>query len=47
MFNFEFINETVNNGVDPRYVSYFSNSVLGMEIGAPAEGRGGRIPRPV
>jgi len=38
MFNFEFISQTVNNGVDPRSTSYFSNSVLGMEPG-PAEGR--------
>ncbi len=38
MFNFEFISQTVNNGVDPRATSYFSNSVLGMQEG-PAEGR--------
>ena len=38
MFNFEFISQTVNNGVDPRATSYFSNSVLGMETG-PAAGR--------
>lgn len=37
-FNFEFINQTLNGGVQPRITSYFSNSVLGMESG-PAEGR--------
>ncbi len=37
-FNFEFINETLNGGVDPRITSYFSNSVLAMEPGE-AEGR--------
>ena len=36
-FNFEFINQTINNGRLPRITSYFSNSVLGMENG-PAEG---------
>ena len=39
MFNFEFMSQTLNNGVDPRHASYFSNSILGMELGAPAEGR--------
>ncbi|MEM1273997.1 MAG: extracellular solute-binding protein [Pseudomonadota bacterium] len=34
VFNFEFISRTVNNGVDPRATSYFSNSVLGMMPGA-------------
>ncbi len=37
-FNFEFINETVNGGVDPRITSPFSNSPLSMEAG-PAQGR--------
>lgn len=37
-FNFEFMNETLNGGEEPRITSYFSNSVLGMEDG-PAEGR--------
>ncbi|MEM9318171.1 MAG: extracellular solute-binding protein [Pseudomonadota bacterium] len=36
-FNFEFVSQTVNNGVDPRATSYFSNSVLGMVPG-PATG---------
>ncbi len=38
-FNFEFINQTVNGGVDPRITSPFSNSPLGMEPGAA----GGRV----
>ncbi|PZQ99481.1 MAG: ABC transporter substrate-binding protein [Cereibacter sphaeroides] len=38
-FNFEFINKTLNGGVQPRITSYFSNSDLGMTPGAPAEGR--------
>lgn len=37
-FNFEFINDTLNGGTEPRITSYFSNSVLGMGTG-PAEGR--------
>ncbi|MBF9031517.1 ABC transporter substrate-binding protein [Rhodobacterales bacterium HKCCE3408] len=37
-FSFEFISQTVNDGRDPRAISYFSNSVLGMRDG-PAEGR--------
>lgn len=36
-FNFEFINNTLNGGTQPRIQSYFSNSVLGMESG-PATG---------
>jgi peptide/nickel transport system substrate-binding protein len=35
-FNFEFINQTLNDGMFPRRESYFSNSVLGMGDG-PAE----------
>ncbi len=38
-FNFEFINQTLTGGVQPRIQSYFSNSVLGMEVGKPATGR--------
>ncbi|MCY3879884.1 MAG: extracellular solute-binding protein [Rhodobacteraceae bacterium] len=37
-FNFEFINNTLNDGLQPRITSYFSNSELGMREG-PAEGR--------
>ncbi|MCB1367353.1 MAG: ABC transporter substrate-binding protein [Rhodobacteraceae bacterium] len=37
-FNFEFINQVVNKGADPRATSYFSNSELGMRQG-PATGR--------
>ncbi len=37
-FNFEFINQTLNGGAEPRRASYFSNSALGMGTG-PAEGR--------
>ncbi|MAM60516.1 extracellular solute-binding protein [Maritimibacter sp. UBA3975] len=39
VFNFEFINQTLNGGREPRIQSYFHNSVLGMEVGEPAEGR--------
>lgn len=38
MFNFRFINQTLNGGADPRITSYFSNSVLGMDHG-PATGK--------
>ena len=37
-FNFEFINQTLTGGTEPRITSYFSNSVLGMREG-PAQGR--------
>ena len=37
-FNFEYANQVINAGEDPRITSYFSNSVLGMQDG-PAEGR--------
>ena len=37
-FNFEFINQTLNGGSEPRITSYFSNSVLGMDHG-PAAGK--------
>lgn len=37
-FNFEYINEAITGGKQPRITSYFSHSVLGMRDG-PAEGR--------
>ncbi|WP_415145693.1 extracellular solute-binding protein [Limimaricola cinnabarinus] len=37
-FNFEFINDAMTGGAQPRITSYFSNSPLGMDEG-PAEGR--------
>lgn len=37
-FNFEYINETLTGGEQPRITSYFSNSILGMDDG-PATGR--------
>ena len=37
-FNFEFINNTLNDGLQPRITSYFSNSILGMQPG-PATGK--------
>lgn len=37
-FNFEYISQVVNDGVDPRITSYFSNSDLAMRPG-PAQGR--------
>ncbi|KUJ81965.1 ABC transporter substrate-binding protein [Ruegeria profundi] len=37
-FNFEFINDTITGGVQPRITSYFSGSDLGMQPG-PATGR--------
>ncbi|PIE10624.1 MAG: ABC transporter substrate-binding protein [Rhodobacterales bacterium] len=37
-FNFEFINDTMTGGAQPRITSYFSNSPLAMQDG-PAEGR--------
>lgn len=37
-FNFEYINDTLTGGAQPRITSYFSNSVLGKEEG-PAQGR--------
>ncbi|WP_425046331.1 extracellular solute-binding protein [Primorskyibacter sp. S87] len=36
-FNFEYINDTMTGGAQPRIASYFSNSVLGMQPG-PAAG---------
>jgi peptide/nickel transport system substrate-binding protein len=38
-FNFEFINQTLTGGAQPRIQSYFSNSVLGMIPGEAATGR--------
>ncbi len=38
VFNFEFINEALTGGAQPRITSYFSNSILSMSDG-PAEGR--------
>ncbi len=38
-FNFEFINQTLNGGREPRIQSYFHNSVLGMAVDEPAQGR--------
>ncbi len=38
-FNFEFINQAITGGTQPRITSYFGNSFLGMEPGAPATGR--------
>jgi peptide/nickel transport system substrate-binding protein len=37
-FNFEFINQALNGGTEPRVGSFFSNSVLAMSNG-PAEGK--------
>jgi peptide/nickel transport system substrate-binding protein len=44
-FNFEFINQTLNGGKQPRITSYFSNSELGMREG-PAAGRVAEILQP-
>lgn len=38
VFNFEFINEAMTDGKQPRITSYFSNSILAMEDG-PATGK--------
>lgn len=38
VFNYEYINQTINGGTEPRITSYFSNSVLGMGDG-PASGK--------
>ena len=37
-FNFEFVNDTLTGGRQPRITSYFSNSELGLQEG-PAEGQ--------
>ena len=44
-FNFEFINETMTGGRQPRITSYFSNSQLGMTHD-PAEGRVAQLLQP-
>ena len=44
-FNFEFINQALNGGTEPRITSYFSNSVLGMGHG-PATGKVAEILAP-
>ncbi len=44
-FNFEFINQTLNGGIDPRITSYFSNSFLGMDHG-PASGKTAELLKP-
>jgi peptide/nickel transport system substrate-binding protein len=46
-FNFEFVNQTLTGGVQPRIQSYFSNSFLGMAVGQPAEGRELELLEPV
>ena len=38
LFNFEYVNQTINGGTEPRITSYFSNSPLGMDHG-PAAGK--------
>lgn len=38
-FNYELINQTLNNGAYPRIASYFGNSPLGAPPGTPATGR--------
>lgn len=38
VFNFDYINQTINGGSEPRITSYFSNSVLAMGEG-PATGK--------
>ncbi|MGL5009844.1 MAG: extracellular solute-binding protein [Paracoccaceae bacterium] len=37
-FNFEFVNQTLNGGAQPRITSYYGNSTLGMQPGTPATG---------
>ena len=37
-FNFEFVNQTLTGGVQPRIRSYFSNSELGAAVDQPASG---------
>ena len=44
-FNFEFINQTLNGGTEPRITSYFSNSFLGMDHG-PATGKVAELLQP-
>jgi peptide/nickel transport system substrate-binding protein len=44
-FNFEFVNDTLTGGRQPRISSYFSNSVLGMKDG-PATGQVAKLLEP-
>lgn len=44
-FNFEFINQTMNGGTEPRITSYFSNSTLGTDHG-PASGKVAELLQP-
>ncbi|CUJ87975.1 putative ABC transporter-binding protein precursor [Ruegeria denitrificans] len=44
-FNFEFINDTITGGAQPRITSYFSGSDLGMQPG-PATGRVAELLQP-
>ncbi len=44
-FNFEYINETLTGGAQPRITSYFSNSPLAMQQG-PATGRVAQLLKP-
>jgi len=44
-FNFEFTNQTMNGGTEPRITSYFSNSTLGTDHG-PAAGRVAELLQP-
>jgi peptide/nickel transport system substrate-binding protein len=44
-FNFEFINDTITGGAQPRIASYFSGSDLGMQPG-PATGRVAELLQP-
>jgi peptide/nickel transport system substrate-binding protein len=37
-FNFELVNQTLNDSAQPRITSYYGNSTLGMQPGAPATG---------
>jgi peptide/nickel transport system substrate-binding protein len=44
-FNFEFVNNALTGGTQPRITSYFSNSVLSMSSG-PAEGKVAELLQP-
>lgn len=44
-FNFQFINNTLNAGKEPRITSYFSNSAIAMQPG-PAQGRVAELLQP-
>ncbi len=45
-FNFEFTNQAITGGAQPRITSYFGNSFLGMEPGSPATGRTAELLEP-